>query len=77
MMAYKKVVSQTQKIIKRHSSKKNLKIKCFHDNYYKYNKRIQLPDGICIDPEARLDAAVIALKTEYVQFHIPLLPKAD
>lgn len=37
----------------------------------------QVPEGICKDPEARLDAAVIALKTEHVQFHIPLLPKAD
>jgi hypothetical protein len=37
----------------------------------------QVPEGICQDPEARLDAAVIALKTEHVQFHIPLLPKAD
>jgi len=39
--------------------------------------RSQVPEGICRDPEARLDAAVIALKTEHVQFHIPLLPKAD
>lgn len=34
-------------------------------------------EGICKDPEARLDAAVIALKTEDVQFHIPLLAKVD
>jgi len=34
----------------------------------------RLPVGICPDPEARLDATVIALKTEQVQFHIPLLP---
>ena len=37
----------------------------------------QIPEGISKDPEARLDAAVIALKTEHVQFHIPLLAKAD
>lgn len=36
-----------------------------------------IPEGISNDPEARLEAAVIALKTEQVQFHIPLLPKAD
>ena len=36
-----------------------------------------IPEGICKDPDARLDAAVIALKTEHVQFHIPLLPEAD
>lgn len=36
-----------------------------------------IPDGICKDPEARLDAAVIALKTEHVKFHIPLLDKVD
>lgn len=38
---------------------------------------MHLPEGICKDPEARLDAAVIAVKTEHVQFHAPLLPKAD
>lgn len=36
-----------------------------------------VPVGICKDPDSRLDAAVIALKTEHVQFHIPLFPKAD
>lgn len=36
-----------------------------------------VPEGTCKDPEARLDAAVIALKTEQVQFHMPLFPKAD
>lgn len=36
-----------------------------------------IPVGTCRDPEARFDAAVIALKTEHVQFHIPLFPKAD
>lgn len=34
-----------------------------------------LPLGTCPDPEARLDATLIALKTEQVQFHIPLLPE--
>lgn len=36
-----------------------------------------IPEGTSNDPEARLEAAVIALKTEQVQFHIPLFPKAD
>lgn len=35
-----------------------------------------LPGEMCTDPAARLDAAVIALKTEQVQFHMPLCPKA-
>lgn len=34
----------------------------------------KLPVGICTEPEARFDAAVIALKTEQVQFNIPLFP---
>lgn len=36
-----------------------------------------LPEGRRSDPEARLDAAVIALKTEHGQFNRPLLPKAE
>lgn len=36
-----------------------------------------IPEGTCKDPEARLVAVVIALKTEHVQFHIPLFPNAD
>lgn len=36
-----------------------------------------IPEGTSNDPEARLEAAVIALKTEQVQFHIPLFPRAD
>lgn len=45
-------------------------------NLYVYTVK-HIPEGTCRDPEARLDAAVIALKTEQVQFHMPLLPRAD
>lgn len=36
-----------------------------------------IPAGTYKDPDARVDAAVIALKTEQVQFNIPLFPRAD
>ena len=37
----------------------------------------KVPGVVCKVPEARVDAAVIVLNTEHVQFHIPLVPKAD
>lgn len=48
-----------------------------HFRHYIHPRLQYIPEGTGKDPEARLDAAVIALKTEHVQFHIPLFPNAD
>lgn len=41
---------------------------------YKQAEKTNKPVVTFKDPEARFDAAVIALKTEHVQLHITLLP---
>lgn len=73
--AYKKFRPRL-KIIKRHGANK-IEDTVFMPTTENNTMKSQIPEGICKDPEARLDAAVIALKTEHVQFHTPLLPNAD